>query len=301
VRTSERCYVTHAGLALRHFRLLEETSFASVPRSWRRHFYRYALYKYFSEHHVTLNDPHLLLIHNHWGYGYHHWLTECLPKATLIDPAGYVVILPADYPAFTRESLEMLAFERIVEIPRGYGVRAAHLTVVGNPHSGRFNPEHVGRLKKRFVGIESPTEASTGSRHIYITRRNEPVRRVENEDEVVEVVRAYEFEVVDPRNLSFREQIRVFGSCEALVSIHGAGLTNCVFMPPGGSVLELYRELTPEHGGMNVCYWQLASAAGLDYYYQFCRHGTNLRDGIDHVNIVVDIEKFQRNLDLMLA
>jgi capsular polysaccharide biosynthesis protein len=85
------------------------------------------------------------------------------------------------------------------------------------------------------------------------------------------------------------------------VSVHGAGLTNCLFMPERGRVLELYRALASKQDGMNACYWRLATASNLDYYYQFCAHGENRGGDIDRIDIRVDVEKLKRNVEAMLA
>jgi hypothetical protein len=52
---------------------------------------------------------------------------------------------------------------------------------------------------------------------------------------------------------------------------------------------------------MNAHYWELATTAGLRYYYQFCAHGHNAGGDADRVNVVVDIDKLRRNVELMLA
>ena len=136
--------------------------------------------------------------------------------------------------------------------------------------------------------------------YIYISRKNEQLRKVENEDEVIELLNSYGFKVVDVMNLSFYEQVILFSSCKVLVSIHGAALTNAMFMPQGAKVLELYRNLTAEASWMNTCYYNLVTASSLDYYYQFCKHGANAGTNLDKVNIVVDIEKLQGNIRLIL-
>lgn len=50
---------------------------------------------------------------------------------------------------------------------------------------------------------------------------------------------------------------------KALGGLHGAGLTNMVFMPPGGHVLEV-RFRGDAH---NNCYFSLASAMEHGYWY----------------------------------
>ena len=136
---------------------------------------------------------------------------------------------------------------------------------------------------------------------LYITRRRETLRRVDNEDQVIETLDRYDFKVVDPGALSFQDQVRLFSRCRALVSVHGAGLTNCLFMPERGRVLELYRALVSRRDGMNACYWRLSTASNLDYYYQFCSHGENRGVHIDRVDIRVDIDKLKRNVEAMLS
>jgi capsular polysaccharide biosynthesis protein len=299
VVTVAACSVTHSGVALKRFRLVPESLPEGLTPRLTRHFYRYALYKYFTERRLRSTEPRLLLLHHHWGSGYHHWLTECLLKVQAVDPSRYVVVLPEDYPRFARETLAIFPFAGTLELPHRRALQAESLTLIGNPHSGHFNPEQLRALKGLLVdhfGGPGPE-----AERLYITRRGEPLRRVENEDQVSETLAGYNFKVVDPGALTFQEQVRLFSRCRALVSVHGAGLTNCLFMPEAGRVLELYRALASKQDGMNACYWRLATASNLDYYYQFCAHGENRGGDIDRVDIRVDIETLKRNVEAMLS
>lgn len=300
VATYEQCYITHSGLGIKRLRLLPETTFANVPKPVRRHFLRYAVYKYLTEPRVRLDDPSLLLVHNHWSSGYHHWMTEALVKLRFVDPSAHVVILPSSYPAFARESLRLFPCGGIVPLPNGHGAAASRVTVVENPLSGRYSQTHIDWLRSVTAGA---VDRASPPARLYITRQREQLRRVENEAEVIRALEPYDFRVIDPRDMSFFEQVVLFSRAEAVVSVHGAGLTNCIFMPEGARVLELYRALTVSAPGMNTCYWNLANAAGLVYYYQFCAHGRHEgdRSDADRVNIVVDVEKLRRNVELMLT
>ena len=84
------------------------------------------------------------------------------------------------------------------------------------------------------------TASGFGTGRVYLTRRGEDAARVANETRLLDVLRRVGFAIVDPRELTFMEQVALFANTRALVSIHGAGMTNCIFMPPGGRVLELY-------------------------------------------------------------
>ena len=296
--TVDRCFATHSGLALKRLRLVPESTFRGLNPRITRHFHRYALYKYFTERRLRSTEPRLLLLHHHWASGYHHWVTECLLKLQFIDPSQHVVVLPEDYPPFAAETLTMFPFAGKLALPRGRGLQARSLTLIGNPHSGHFNPEQLLTLKK--LVLERFDGPGPGVERLYITRRGQPLRRVENEDQVIETLHRYDFRVVDPGALSFREQVRLFSRCRVLISVHGAGLTNCMFMPEGGRVLELYRALGSKEDGMNACYWRLSTASNLDYYYQYCPHGENRGGDIDRVDIRVDIDKLERNVEAML-
>jgi capsular polysaccharide biosynthesis protein len=293
-----RCFVTHSGIGLKRLRLVSESVFHGLNSRITRHFYRYALYKYFTERRLRATEPRLLLLHNHWGSGYHHWLTECLLKVQFVDPSQYVVVLPEDYPPFAAETLAMFPFAGTLELPSGRALEARSLTLVGNPHSGHFNPAHLRTLKETI--LEPFGGPASGSERLYISRRGQALRLVENEDQVIETLERYDFRVVDPAALSFEEQVQLFSRCSVVVSVHGAGLTNCLFMPEGGRVLELYRALAPKNDGMNACYWRLSTASNLDYYYQLCAHGENRGGHIDRIDIRVDIDKLERNVEAML-
>jgi capsular polysaccharide biosynthesis protein len=303
VSVYEHCYITHSGLALKRLRLLEETGFANVPPRLTKHFRRYARYKFLTERRVRISRPDLLLIHNHWASGYYHWLMDACIKLRAIAPHRYAVILPASYGRFARDSLRLLGCDDVVEVPPGRGVVASRVTIVANAPRGHVNPRDVAWLRD---GLTSSCGKAAGShKRIYVKRARDVLRKVENEDEVVEVVRQYGFTVVDSAALSsFEDEVKLFSGCEVLVGVHGAGLTNCLFMKPGCRVLELYRALTLGGPGMNTCYWNLCVAAGLSYYYQFCAHGRH--EGPDHqdldrINVIVDVGKLRQNLELMLS
>src|SRR5579863_5511945 len=67
-------FFTHTGIGLKWFRFIPETFFENLSKGQIKHFKRYALYKYFLGKKTRVRDHNILLIHNHWSQGYHHWL-----------------------------------------------------------------------------------------------------------------------------------------------------------------------------------------------------------------------------------
>ncbi len=74
-----------------------------------------------------------------------------------------------------------------------------------------------------------------------------------------------------------------------LVGFHGAGLTNMLFMQPGGKVLEIRPDGTP----VNNCFFTQANALNHHYYYVL----SNPIDGDTHLSdFTVDTEKLKSAL-----
>jgi capsular polysaccharide biosynthesis protein len=295
------CYFTHTGVGLKGFKLIEETLFSNITKEHRKHFYKYALYKYLTGKKLKLSGKNILLIHNHWSSGYHHWVTEVLAKLSLVNPEDYTLVIPEDYSRFAFDSLALFNFKEIIKLPKDHGLLASEVTLIANPNSGSYDPSLISSMKQQLIQkCSTKIEKKEAFEYIYISRKNEQQRKVENEDEVIELLSSYGFKVVDVMNLSYYEQVMLFSSSKVLVSIHGAALTNAMFMPAGAKVLELYRNLTDEASWMNTCYYNLVTASGLGYYYQFCKHGANFGANLDKVNIIVDIQKLKKNIQLIM-
>ncbi len=129
---------------------------------------------------------------------------------------------------------------------------------------------------------------------IYISRRHAGKRRIVNEDEVCDVLRSFGFETICTEELSFEQQIRVCSRARYIVSNHGAGLTNTLFMKDGGNVLELRHETDR----ISNCYFTLSSALNLNYFYQTC---APVNDAHPHTaDLIVDPKELTDNLILLV-
>jgi Glycosyltransferase 61 len=115
---------------------------------------------------------------------------------------------------------------------------------------------------------------------LYVTREESSRRRIVNHDEVLVTLARHGFSEVSAERLSVSEQIALFAQAEAVIGVHGAGLTNAVFSAPG----TLLVELQPELRKMRPVYWNLAAVAGLRYVQVVCKSPTRRR----HSDIEVD-------------
>ena len=90
-------------------------------------------------------------------------------------------------------------------------------------------------------------------------------RSIVNIDAVKDLLDRWSIEMVDPSRLTLQEQVALFASTQLLIGVHGAGLTNMLYMPAGGAILEL---LPPLYA--TASYWGIASTLGIAYHHLVC-------------------------------
>ena len=97
-------------------------------------------------------------------------------------------------------------------------------------------------------------------KRIYITRKNESARRISNENDLFNYLSKIGFEIIDPGNLDFPEQVNYFSNAEWIVSPHGAALSNIVWCNEKVKIVEL-------NGDQDVRWHfaKIANTLNLDY------------------------------------
>jgi len=212
----------------------------------------------------VLSGSRYLLVTDSWSAGHFHWLCDVLPKLLCIKGRAkeFKLLLPDT--SYTRTigvpSIQRLGldFEDIVWMKEKNFYRVRDLYYISNVTiSGQMNPGIMKTLQQQF-------SRQSSARRVYISRSEAKVRKVVNESALTDLLKAYGFEIVHSEKLSLEDQITIYSSCNTLCSIHGAGLTNSLFMPQGTNVIELRKK---ENGPFNVGYWHLADATGHKYYY----------------------------------
>jgi hypothetical protein len=234
-----------------------------------------------------------------WSSGYFHWLADALTRLYTIQDRIHelVLLLPHRYEAleFVRSSLEPFGVSHVEFIREGEVLLCDRLFVpTQTAPSGHHNEELISGVRDILVRAYGAS-GGTGDERIYISRGRASKRRIVNEVAVMEILREFGFTVVYAEEHSFAEQVRIASAARYLVSNHGAGLTNMLFMGRGRSVLEL-RHKTDR---INNCYFTLASALDLDFFYQPCEPASPHEDA-HTADLVVDVKALREILHLML-
>lgn len=202
-------------------------------------------------------------ITDEWSREYFHWFSDALPRLMAAEQAGFSgpVLLP-DYYAQTSyipSSLKMLGkvaqyYNPDRKLTAGELIVPAHVAPTGN-----YNPQLINLLRSRF----SAAHAASSGRKIYISRAKAAKRKIINETEVARVFARHGFEIHIFEDHTFEQQVKLARSASVLAGLHGAGLTNMLFMAGRGKVLELRNE----DDSHNNCFFAMATALGHAYYY----------------------------------
>ncbi|TXE08930.1 glycosyltransferase family 61 protein [Algoriphagus aquimarinus] len=236
--------------------------------------------------------PHGIWIKDEWSANYFHWITDCLPRLWVGLDTGISdrVILHESYRhlPYVTQSLEILNINPI------YYRSNENLWVenlVLTPRTAtypNFNKELVQNTRNKL----RLTPSVEPFRMVYISRKFAPRRKTHNEVDVELLMTYYGFEVIYAENLSLQEQISLMSETKIFVSLHGAALTNMIFLPNGSKVVELRNQ----GDSITQCYFNLANALDLAYYYTLNQGDT--KDSIIS-DFTVDIEALKQVLDLL--
>lgn len=206
-----------------------------------------------------------LLITDIDSSGHFHWFCEVLPKLIDIkdDCKDFVLLLP-DKPYINKiglESLRLMGFEfgDIIFMKRTGFYKVRDLFYIPSVSKNGLNDDLVKAVHEQIIG-----NRKAGKKKIYISRQKAAYRKIANEEELVSLLQQYGFEILNAEDHTLEEQLDIFSSCDTLMGIHGAGLTNCFFMRTGGKLVELRKK---ENNTTNVGYWHLADSLGHAYYY----------------------------------
>ena len=185
---------------------------------------------------------------------YYHFLMERLPEhlaalGAAVEAFGRLtLLLPAtDHPL--EAALVSEARRRFPELPvrrvrtseklRCEAVvfhRVRRSSIYRSPASRRLLSMTVEAMRQSlqvFPAVER-------TRRLFVSRADARKPRLLNEDEVFARLERFGFERVMPGRLPVADQVALFSGAQAVAGPHGAGMTNLVFMPEGGAVIEIF-------------------------------------------------------------
>ena len=194
-----------------------------------------------------------------------HWMLEIVPRLRIEPLApgltdGVVLLPPLETAAQCGiASLLQGHINPLLAMGREQAIRVNSLTFVPNLVGYGFAPNpHLrpffARLRQ-LLGIKA-----SGSRRIYVARRDSGNRIMKNEAEVIALVSKFGFQSIELTGLSLQDQAILFASASHIVSPHGAGLANIIFCNEGTILCELQMQ-----SYLNPCFRRLAAMQNMRY------------------------------------
>jgi capsular polysaccharide biosynthesis protein len=245
--------------------------------------------KLFATKSITIENG--IWITQNWTWMYFHWITDALTRLIALEDHVHKqpVLLPLSYKKlpFVIQSLDVLGYPYFFYSDT-LRVRVKELVLPSHTASpGNYNKYYLSNLRQRFI---KPNIIPF--RKIFISRNQASQRFITNEEEVVALLLQNQFEVHVFENYPLSQQIGLMNEAMILLGLHGAGLTNMLFMPEKGNIVEI-RNKGDKH---NNCYFSMASELNHSYFYL-----QGLGDGKDTsaVNITIDLLALKNLLNLL--
>jgi hypothetical protein len=240
------------------------------------------------------------LIHSAWTGGYYNWLTESMPRALKLKRTfrEAVPLLPMKSYFGYKEALHSLGFNDVGYFPTGRNaVLDDPIVTTCPPQFGTTEPAALQDVRTAVLehyGLAN----NTPSEIVYVSRRKSRGRLVVNEPAVEAALERLGATCLCFEDLSFEQQVELMSRTRCLISIKGAGLTNMMFMPAGGAVIELlpHRNGIFDYGRARMsflhdpCYLRLSAAMQHQYGYLLCAHDAKWWQATQMSNIEVDVE-----------
>jgi len=237
-----------------------------------------------------------LIITDASSSGFFHWFGDTLQKLealenSKIDLSSFTLLIPSkvlnSYSSFT---LKKYNFNyRILKSSDLVFIRDV-IFVPEISQSGNFRPHLAKKISERFrFKIENKN-----LNRFYVSRSKAEKRKLINENLLYPLLKKNKFSIISTEDIVFTEQLKIFSNCEILISIHGAALTNMLWMPDKSKVMEIRLK----DDSLNNCYFTLASDLGHDYYY-FLAEPTNSKS-TQLTDFRVDFKKFELSLNQIL-
>jgi len=234
-----------------------------------------------------------LLIFDYWSNSIFHWMCDALPRLEAAKDIAKdcIILIPKSFEySYIHETLKAFQFKGIELLNDNCYYHCPHLYSVPQlASSGRIRPNITLELRTTLLTHFIPQfSGKLFFNNIYISRNKAKYRKVLNEVEIQPILDKYNFKTIYFEDYSVSEQIEICYNAHNIVSIHGANLTNVIFLKPNSNVLELRK-----NGDMdNNYFYELTDSINCNYYYLDCEF-EDPKPNYNFFNLFVNYDLFE--------
>lgn len=233
-----------------------------------------------------------VLMTNRWRH-YGHWILDHALKLRYLEQYHTAtsempnLILESNPPEWKRRYIELLGFGDvpIVEYD-GRSLNVDTLVIPSYPEPTRDGYLWLGERVRKNVD-ETVFRETKSPRKVWLSRKNQDLRRIVNEAEVRELIEEYGFEICRPETMTVDEQIAYFSEVDVLVGPHGSAFANMVLASEDDViVVELFGK------NVKLGFYRMAHVLNFDYQYLLCKPSGD--------DIMVDIDELEGVLETVV-
>lgn len=179
---------------------------------------------------------------------YSHWLISKLPRVIRLYKwskkyfPSIKILFSNQVNNFQKESLELL------KIPIYFSnekiIRSKSFFLYNTGINDLAQKRDFETLSSNYTFVKKKNK---NYKKIFVSRKNYSRYSI-IEKKVISILITRGFEIVCCENLSFQMQIKLFSQCNYLISWHGAGLANLVWMQSNTNVIEINSDLHKNNG-----------------------------------------------------
>ena len=228
---------------------------------------------------------------------YYHWMLDILPRLALI--AKHISIEQIDYfvTAYTQLPFQTETLNK-AGIP-------LHKIIASN-ENWNFHIQAERLLVPSLAGpLDQPTPAQINFlrtlysdcmhtkkpfRKLYISRKKAGRREIVNENELIDYLLIYGFEIIYCEEMAVAEQVSLFSEATFIIGSHGSAFTNLVFCQPNTTVVDIFNA-----SHINPCFWFISKMLDLEYH-SISGKSKSIDSNPKNDHTIVDIMLFKKTL-----
>lgn len=232
--------------------------------------------------------------------GYYDFVFLAAAKLSRIKdslPPGEFAEMAISYPffnaAYEKEYAQLLDVNPANLVDSTTTKLVAPRVIAANSAHWYPNSEDIRSLK-RNIGLRFQP-VKTDPKRVYISRKGR--RCVTNEAELTELLKKYDFTIIEDLPRTVTEQISIYYNASFILGPHGASFSNIIWCRPGAHLMELFSSnYVPDF------FLYLAEISGMKYsaYYEEAPQKTNYIDALGE-DIHISIPKMEACLERIFS
>jgi capsular polysaccharide biosynthesis protein len=266
------------------------------PEAWTEFSGTYLLRQWIAsaEHPVISGSRRVALVHDFWSVNnYYHWLADVLPRLLILQQLhpDCVLLLPEGASSYMLLSAQALGFTIFHFTPKNRVVRSIDIIMPSHTAAiGRQDKLLLHQVRQQLLNaFASPASTLEPKRRIFVSRRTQHTRRLLNEEELAPLLAQYEIEIVLFDGMTLPQQVKMMQSVDLFIGVHGANMTNLVFLLPNTPVIELMDAKHP-----NLCYFNMAANLSLPYQVVPCEGDAEISVHENNYNLQVSLSALEQ-------